>query len=152
MSIIIILYNLRENGDNMHIITCVDNRMGTFFNNRRQSRDANLCQKVLTLAGTNKLYMNSYSLPLFKEMEHSNIVVDEEFLKVAGKDDYCFAEGQDISLYLQNAESLIIFKWNRDYPYDKALDVNLELWHLQSAEDFAGSSHEKITMEKYVRR
>lgn len=135
----------------MNIIVCVDNRMGVMFNNRRQSRDKILCRKVLELAQNNRLLLNSYSAVLFDGSD-KDIIVDDEFLKNAENGDFCFVEGNDIAPYVSKTEKLIVFRWNRDYPYDYRLDIDLcSGWKLIDSEDFKGSSHDKITMEVYVR-
>ena len=50
-------------------------------------------------------------------------------------------------------EKLIIFKWNRTYPADRYFDLKLYegTWHLALSSDFAGYSHERITMEVFER-
>ena len=135
----------------MNIIVCVDNRMGVMFNNRRQSRDKILCRKVLELAQNNRLLLNSYSAVLFDGSD-KDVIVDDEFLKNAENGDFCFVDCNDIAPYVSKTEKLIVFRWNRDYPYDYRLDIDLcSGWKLIDSEDFKGSSHDKITMEVYVR-
>ncbi len=135
----------------MNIVVCVDNRMGVMFNNRRQSRDKILCRKVLELAKDSRLLLNGYSAVLFGGYD-KDIIVDDDFLEIAEKGDFCFVEGNDLTPYVSKAEKLIVFKWNRDYPYDRKLDADLDCeWNLINCEDFKGSSHDKITMEVYVR-
>lgn len=50
-------------------------------------------------------------------------------------------------------EKIIKFKWNREYPADFyfGIDVTLPVWKMIETEEFAGSSHEKITKEVYIR-
>ena len=68
----------------------------------------------------------------------------------AEKGDFCFVEGESLLPYEEKIESIVLFKWNRDYPSDKKADIDLSNgWVLTQAEDFAGSSHEKKTMEIY---
>ena len=135
----------------MNIIVCVDNRMGTMFNHRRLSRDSVLCQRVASLVGDARLFLNAYSYELFKDF-YVNIIQSEHFLSVAGKGDYCFEEGENLLPFAKEVESIILFRWNRDYPSDKKLDIDLSKdWILNHVEEFKGSSHEKITMEHYVR-
>jgi len=44
-------------------------------------------------------------------------------------------------------EGLILYRWNRTYPADLYFTLSLEGWTLERREEFAGSSHEKITKE-----
>ena len=57
-----------------------------------------------------------------------------------------------VSGIVDRLEKLIIFRWNRKYPADFWLDVDLGDWKLIEAEEFPGNSHEKITQETYVKK
>lgn len=107
-----------------------------------------LCEKALEISKGARLFMNTYSAPLF---EGKNIVVDDLFELKAGAGDYCFCETKvpDLSV----AEGVILFKWNRDYPADSYLEFDPKAlgFKKQKDEDFEGSSHKKITMEVYGR-
>lgn len=131
----------------MNAIICLDEKNGMMFNKRRQSRDSVLNQKVLEIATGKKLLMNGYSAKLFGE--NSSITVEENFLDIAQKGDFCFIEkGMET---LQNVENLYVFLWNRHYPADVyfRLDIEKEGFVLQSTEEFPGTSHEKITLNIY---
>ena len=135
----------------MKVIICTDNKMGTMFNNRRQSRDRILCEKVVSLVGDGRLFMSEYSHELFENLGVS-ITPGNDYLSKADKGDFCFVEKESLLPYEDKIESIVLFKWNRDYPSDKKLDIDLSKgWILSSTEDFAGSSHKKITMEIYIR-
>ena len=126
----------------MKIIVCVDNQNGMMFNHRRQSQDCVLRKRILELTGGKKLWMNAYSQKQFlqvngnmpKEQEQSGqlgqsgqIQADEAFLEKAGPGEYCFVEDKDVKM-------------------------DLGSWKLAETQEYAGSSHEKITEERYVRR
>lgn len=135
----------------MKVIICTDNKMGTMFNNRRQSRDRILCEKVVSLVGDGMLFISEYSRELFENFDIS-LVCGQSYLSKAEKGDFCFVEGESLLPYEEKIESIVLFKWNRDYPSDKKADIDLSnCWVLTQAEDFTGSSHEKITMEIYTR-
>ena len=112
------------------------------FLGRRQSRDINLCHRVLALT-TGKLYMNAYTAKIFPENE--KIVVCENFLEEAGKNDFCFSESAPETL--ENVTGIIIYRWNRLYPADVhfGFDLEGEGFTLVSAEEFIGNSHTAIT-------
>ncbi len=135
----------------MIIITVVDNRNGMLFNHRRQSQDGILREKILEMAKEKKIWMNAFSAKQFSQEDA--IMVDEEFLEKAQKGEYCFVEDQPVASALDRIESVILFHWNRDYPGDFYFDLDLSdgSWELESTEDFAGSSHEDITKEVYLR-
>ena len=135
----------------MHIITCVDDNGGTFFNNRRQSQDRLLREHILTRCAGKKLWMNAYSARQFASCENADITVDEDFLAKAQPGDYCFAEGLSLAPCESRIERLILIKWNRDYPFDRKLDIDLSSWNCISTDEFTGYSHEKITVEVYTK-
>ncbi|MGN0115132.1 MAG: ribonuclease Z [Acutalibacteraceae bacterium] len=132
----------------MIVMVCIDDNGGMMFNNRRQSRDKVLTQKVINIASSHKLYIDSYSAPLFEGFT-ADIIVDDDFLNNANDDDFCFVENRNLKPYEQSISKLIVFKWNRRYPSDFDLDISLDGFTLISSEDFVGNSHEKITMEVY---
>lgn len=95
--------------------------------------------------------MNAYSRKQFTEENADQIQVEEDFLSKAGTGEFCFVENADISAYLDQIEEICLYKWNRDYPADTYFPVDLGVWKCVETVEFAGSSHEKITREKYVR-
>ncbi len=150
----------------MKVIICVDNQNGMMFNHRRQSQDRGLRNRVLELTGGKKLWMNAYSQKQFlqdlqgngtmpegqgKSRQMEQIQVDELFLEKAGTGEYCFVEDKDIVPYEKRIEEVILCRWNRDYPGDMYFKLDLGGWKLAETREYAGSSHEKITEERYVR-
>lgn len=131
----------------MNIILCIDDKNGMLFNRRRQSRDSVLCERVLAHSSKSNLWINEYSSSLFSP---DNVKIDENFLEKAGDGDYCFIENVDFQPFLDKAERIIIYRWNRVYPSDKKFDDSvLASRRLIESTDFKGSSHEKITEEIY---
>ena len=128
----------------MKLIVCLDDNNGMMFNKRRQSRDKILIEDVLELCKGEKLYTNEYSAKLFSEI---SVEVIENTAEI--EDGYCFAE--NFLVDEENVEEIIVYKWNRLYPADTYFNINLENWTLAEVVDFEGSSHEKITRERYVR-
>lgn len=134
----------------MNVFITLDDRMGILFNNRRLSRDEEVVERIITLAEDKKLLMNSYSAKLFSELE-SHVTVSESFMDEAYEGDFCFAENVKLLPYIDKIEKLVVFKWNRHYPSDTKTDIDFSVWNLSETEEFTGKSHEKITMEVYVR-
>ena len=114
-----------QRGSLMIVIVCLDDKGGMMFNHRRQSRDKILCEQILRLTKHAVLHMSHYSAGLFSALAPVE----------------------------QRIEKLIIFKWNRTYPADRYFDLKPYegAWHLALSSDFAGSSHERITMEVFER-
>ncbi|MBP3318588.1 MAG: ribonuclease Z [Ruminiclostridium sp.] len=135
----------------MVVIVCVDKKNGMLFNHRRQSQDRALRARILTLTAQSKLRMNEYSAKQFKEPLPSHVVVGEDFLSLAGPNDFCFVENTDLTPYESKVERLILYHWNREYPADTFFPLDLSQFSLQSTREFSGSSHETITEEVYTR-
>ena len=133
----------------MYLIVCVDERGGCMFAKRRQSQDRVLRARVLELVGDHTLWMSQYTAKQFTE--GGRFTVDDEYLQKAGEDDYCFVEdkGWDIS----KCKGIVLYNWNRHYPSDVKWDVDLAAagFTLHAQCDFAGSSHEKITEQIYIK-
>lgn len=136
----------------MTIAVCVDNRGGMMFNGRRLSRDRGLIADLLALAGDKTVRAAPFSAALFN-VAGAHVTVSDDFLDAAGAGDVCFVENAAAAPYMDRVERFVIYRWNRDYPSDMSLDVRPEEYGLRLVEsrDFAGSSHESITREVYVR-
>lgn len=128
----------------MKLIVCLDDKNGMFFNKRRQSRDKILIENVLELCKGESLYTNEYSATLFPE---NSVMICENIDEI--ESGYIFAENFVVSE--ENIEEIIVYKWNKVYPADTFFNISLKNWKLAEAIEFAGSSHEKITREIYVR-
>lgn len=135
----------------MIAMVCLDDRKGMLFNKRRQSRDRAVTEKILELAGERRLWIHPFSEKLFADNRAENIISDECFLEKAGEGEYCFVENCGFAECGERLEKLIVFWWNRSYPSDLWLDIDLEEWKKTETEEFAGHSHEKITREVYER-
>lgn len=136
----------------MTAAVCLDNRDGILFNNRRQSRDKELIRDLARLAGGKPILMSPYSEPLFSEIGCA-VSVSEDFLSRAASDDICFVEKDALLPHADRISSVVIYRWNRDYPSDKKFDLDLSAlgFSLSETAEFAGSSHEKITRELYIK-
>ncbi len=136
----------------MIIILCIDNANGMMFNNRRLSMDKLLRTHIIDITSNSNLYMNNYSFNQFSNETAHNIIVNDNFLNIAGIKDYCFVENNKLTEYINKIEKIIVYKWNRSYPSDTKLDINLKsnCFKLISTTDFKGSSHNKISEDVYT--
>lgn len=142
---------LEKRDKNLIVIMAVDEKNGMMFHQRRQSQDRILREKILAMAEGKRLWMNAYSYRQFEQSAEKAISVAEAFLDSAKNGEYCFVENVSVKAYEEKIEKLILFRWNRRYPGDQFLDIDLakKSWKLEHTEEFPGSSHEKITMEEY---
>lgn len=133
----------------MHLIVCIDDRDGMSFCGRRLSRDRELNAHILKLTAGRNLWMSAYSAKLFP---NAVVMEDEAFLYKAGPDDYCFAETVQLPATCENIGSLTLYCWNRSYPATVKFPRELlKSMRLESSEEFSGHSHERITVERYVK-
>lgn len=129
----------------MNVMVCVDDDYGMLFNHRRQSSDQKLIERIKVIA-KQRLWITEFSSKLFD----CDIKTDQNMLGKAESDDFCFVENLRLMPYLDKINKLYVFHWNRKYPSDFKLDLNLAKdFVLEKTEDFVGKSHEKITMEVY---
>ena len=131
----------------MIAILCLDNNNGMMFNDRRQSQDRGLREYIAERTKGEKVYMNAYTENLYEEIE--NPIVSEDFLQKAGKGEPCIVENLPLSPVKAQIEEIVIFRWNKVYPSDQVLDVDLEEWKLVEEEQIEGSTHE-ITKQIYL--
>lgn len=126
----------------MNIIICVDNNYGMLFNGRRQSRDSAVLDDIFATFGESRIYISSFSEKLF---EGRDVICTDDFLSVAGEDDYCFVEDADVEQIIENVGRIVIYRWNRDYPADTCFDSGILCGYCPDEPvSFAGTSHEKI--------
>lgn len=131
----------------MHLILCVDERDGLSFCGRRLSRDSRLIDHILAFTAGHTLWIHPGSAKLFSGKA---VMADEQFQKKAGQGDYCFVETTPLELDTEKWESVTLYCWNRAYPATVKFDRNLlQSFHLTHREEFPGSSHENLTMERY---
>ena len=134
----------------MKLIFCVDDNNGMMFNNRRQSQDSVLRERIVALCSGCVLWMSEYSAKQFCGTEA--LKADNDYMSKAADDDYCLVEDLDYSLF--HCSEVVLYKWNRHYPADRYFEEDLKAqgFRLASKHEFAGSSHKKITEEIYKNR
>ena len=133
----------------MHLIFCVDERDGLSFCGRRLSQDRELILHILSRISHNKIWIHPYSAKLFPE---DAALCDPDYMDKAGKNDYCFVEKGPFPAQWTGVDSVTLYHWNRAYPSTERFPRTLlDNMHLDVVEEFSGNSHEKITMERFVR-
>ena len=135
----------------MNIIVCIDKNNGMLFNHRRQSMDKIVRQHILMDGRDSVLWMNDYTASQFEKPLPDFVHVDNDFLDKAGTDDYVFVENSAIIPYNDKIKDIIIYNWNRIYPADMHLDIDLNnsSRKLVSEETFPGNSHDEILKQIY---
>lgn len=133
----------------MTFIFCLDDNKGMLFNNRRQSRDANVFEDISTYL-TGDLYINSFSEKLISSAGLKYKLCDD-YTALLNTDSIYFAENFSIKAHLKEIDRIIFYWWNRKYPSDFSLDFEPADYgfHSISKVEFVGKSHDKITREVY---
>ena len=127
---------------------CIEDRGGMSFCGRRVSRDRVQQADLLAWCAGRRLWMNGKSAALFAG---AGITADEDFLEKAGPGEVCFVEDRPLAPVLDRLEGLVVYRWNRTYPSDRKLDLDLSCFTLTEQTEFPGNSHETITREIYER-
>ena len=139
-------------GNSMIVIVCLDDKDGMMFNHRRQSRDQAVTERIQKICKGKIVWMNPYSEKLYGSLEGAKAVVADDFLSLASDGEYCLVESERLGPFIEKIEKMIIFGWNRTYPADVYLDLDLSHWERKGRDEFHGSSHDRITEEIYERR
>ena len=141
----------------MVVYITIDDYNGLMFNKRRQSQDRIMRQDMLEYCGDAPLWIREYSKKLFVSPEDgtlpSNVNVDDNFLKKVAPTDHVFVEGDTLADWIDQIDTLVIYKWNRKYPNDLCFDFAVmgDAFKRHSVTKFEGSSHDKITREVWKR-
>ena len=135
----------------MTLLVCVDKKNGMAFHQRRQSMDRLVRADILSTVDGKALWMTPYSARQFVEPGLSLHLADAPAAQ-AGTDEFCFLEFPPLAPYLGRIDTLVLYRWDRIYPADQSMDLNLEEnFHLCFTHVFSGHSHPKITKEVYER-
>lgn len=134
----------------MRVIVCVDDKNGMLFNHRRQSRDQAVTEKIQEICQGKILWMNEYSFSLYGNLQGVTVRCDNDFPVRAGAGEFVLSETEDPGQYSDKTEELILFCWNRTYPAQLFMTLDLSQWEQTEEMEFAGNSHKKITLKKYV--
>lgn len=127
----------------MRVFVCVDQKDGLLFNNRRPSRDRVVIEDIEKMLDGQDIAMSEYSAKLFEGYDH--VVVTEDF-----KDfENVFSEHANLGALAWN--ELIVYRWDKVYPSDVKLDIDLSSLKLKNVSTLQGYSHDTILKEVYVR-
>ena len=131
----------------MNLIVCIDERNGMLFHQKRVSQDILQRKDVYAYIKEQPLYIKKKSEALY---EHKNIVVIDDFYKIAHMEGYCIAEEELEETLLQKMNHIIVYCWNRHYQADTYFKIP-QNFQCEQVKEFRGYSHEKITRKVYRR-
>ena len=133
----------------MKVAVCVDDAQGMTFFGKRQSSDRVLIEEFITSNKGRRVYITPFSARIFQN--YPEVIQSATALDDAGEGDVCFIENLPLAPYASRIEELVVYRWNRSYPSDFKLDLDLTEWELVGGSEFSGSSHDNITKEIYKR-
>lgn len=127
----------------MNIIICIEKNKGISFNNRRLSKDKKIIDDIVK---NYDVVGNKYTQAMFEEY---GLTIKEKKIKNATKKDlYYFIEDDSINS-IDCINNLIIYDFNRNYPSDVKLIINLENFILIEEFKIEGTSHKEIIKKVY---
>lgn len=139
-------------GEDMIIIACTDDNQGMLFNHRRQSQDRVQRQRMLQRTGGAKLWVDTYTAGLFSAESREQLEIDDQCLEYAADGEFCFVEKENPgTVEEKDREDHSVPGGTGCILADVHFPIDFSGWKLVQAEEFAGSSHEKITEEIYER-
>ena len=124
------------------VIIALEDRDGLSRCGKRLSKDRVMLSDIKR--EFSHIFASEYTAALFPEPGYVSPIPP-----VLPDDAVLFLELEDIP---DNAEDLIVYRWNRRYPSDRKYTPADNGWELVSTEDFAGYSHPKITKERYRKK
>lgn len=135
----------------MTLYFCLDDRGGMLFNHRRQSRDAAVLEDIRSRI-SGDLWIDPISAKLMERAQIPYAYAPEEIAEPY-ENVHFFVEGRHPGDWVNFADTVVCYRWNRHYPADLYFDIDLTAmgYTLSETLDFPGKSHENITREVYVK-
>ena len=126
-------------------IVCIEDRYGISFNKRLIGRDKFVDEyleekltKSKVFADQNYInYVKNCRIKNIKDQRISDLVNSKEEITI-------FCSSKESLEYLENADEIVIFYWNRRYPADLYLDYDIvanDYCLSERVEDIEGSTH-----------
>lgn len=130
----------------MDFFVCIAENGGISFGGRRVSRDKNILEDALRTRPDLRAFSETAKMFTRAGLKVSEITD----LAGAPENAAVFLEA-DPAPFASLASRVILYRFNRDYPADvfMTLDLSANGFRLASSAEFAGLSHEKITKEVY---
>ena len=139
----------------MKVIVCVDKEYGMMFNNRRQSRDREVIHDIIhNIEGV--LWIGEYSKELFVDFleckdNSIEIRVDDDMLNKAKDEEWCFIEDILLTGYEDYVSEVIMYNWNKLYPADRYMDIDMQSYNMIDSKAIKGFSHDVILKNVYMK-
>ncbi len=134
----------------MTVAVATDMRGGMLFLGRRVSRDRALIADLARLQ-EGRLLCHPFSERYLVSMGLSPVVCEDP-LDSAREDDTCFIEGLPLLPHIARIARLIVYRFDKVYPFDVSLDINPHAppFHLSEAQELPGYAHKTLIREVYL--
>ncbi len=134
----------------MNTVVMIDKNNGLAFNNRPQSRDRVLMERIAKLTDDAPIEADGHFALM---LESYGFTVDPVSCPPA-EDAWVWLDHTPDEQELAQIRKLIIARYRAIYPADCYFDFEPQRpeWIKISRQIFAGSSHDKIILEEYVRQ
>lgn len=159
----------------MKVIICIEDRGGYSFHNRRLSSDvrqqSHMLHKLEQLGGY--LVYNRYSERMLQKdeikeaqskqeeynyrMQNGTLFLQDASVAVMTHPElsysnlFAFVENVSLRGYYSEIEEIMLYRWNRTYPFDLQLTEEfLAGFDVVEEEELEGTSHERITYQRLI--
>lgn len=134
----------------MKLVVCLDKNNGIRFFHKRQSQDEFQRKNLFELIGNTKFYLSEYSFELYKDFDFNFEIINKNTVIV--ENSIFLYEGDFLEKFLPSVDEIIVYFWNRDYPFDETFEEFLNYgWKERELFEFRGTSHEKITRKIFIK-
>lgn len=132
----------------MVIVACIDKLGNIALNTNGQINHLIFLVRLKMISNEALLYMSYNSYLQFGC--YPMIMIDDNFLDIAGEDSYCFVEDTDITPYIDRIDKIILYKWNKKFSSKLKFDNSiLNKFNIVSQKSFYGDHFLKISEEVY---
>ncbi len=126
----------------MTVIITLDDKHGYTLFGKRLSQDLSVAEDIIS--SFDLVYMSEYSAAQFTDRSKILTPIPADI----PPDAVLFLETEEIP---DNADCLIVYRWNRHYPSDRKYNPAKYYWYKKSSVNFPGRSHDRITKEVYTK-
>lgn len=139
----------------MIVVTILDKNNGMSFHKQRQSADKAIIEYIIrNMQG--RILVSPYTADMIRRLTPAfaslpRLVTEQNPVEKAGPSGIVIDEEFPLRLNAYRIERLIICRWDTEYQADMFLDLDLSKFKKSDEIVISGSSHEKITIESYLK-
>lgn len=139
---------LQKGGESMKVIVCLEENYGMSLFGKRLSFDRIVFEKIKEITQGYTLYVKEASHKILCEHGVAHEVIED--IQDVKEADFLFLEFEMIPM--DTVDEIYVFHWNRKYPSSLKFKLDSDKYIVKDVEEFKGFSHEKVRLEKYVKK